>query len=136
MTASPDTPDGLAQEIATVRTVYDAFDREDIEAALECMTPDVVLNLEATGRLAGRHEPYRGHDGVREYFADTRRVWDDLRFAPRSFHPGPDGVVARGDVRGRIGSQQIFAEITWTWSFRGGLVSGIRASGLGEVRPA
>lgn len=91
---------------------------------------------EATGRLAGRHEPYRGHDGVREYFADTRRVWDELRFAPTSFHPGPDGVVARGEASGRIGSQQIFAEITWTWSFRGDLVSGVRASGLGEVRPA
>lgn len=135
--AAPDSPQDLAHEITVVQAVYDAFTDGDVDAGLRHMTDDVVLDVEATGRLAGRFEPYRGHDGIREYFADTQRVWDDLTITPKSFTPADDGVVViRGLAEGRIGEQQIRAQITWTWTFRDGLVARIHSSGIGEVRSA
>lgn len=134
--AAPDSPQDVAHEIAVVQAVYDAFTAGDVDAGLRHMTEDVVLDVEATGRLAGRFEPYRGHDGIRDYFADTQRVWDDLTITPKSFAPSGDTIVIRGLAEGRIGSQAIRAEITWTWTFRDGLVASIHSSGIGEVRQA
>lgn len=132
--AAPDSPQDFAHEIALAQAVYDAFTAGDVEAGLRHMTDDVVLDVEATGKLAGRFEPYRGHDGIRDYFADTQRVWDDLTITPESFTPAGDGIVIRGLAQGRIGPQEIRAEIAWTWTFRDGLVASIHSSGIGEVR--
>ncbi|MGK2939963.1 MAG: nuclear transport factor 2 family protein [Solirubrobacteraceae bacterium] len=134
--AAPDSPRDFSHEIAIAQAVYDAFTAGDIEAGLQHMTDDVVLDVEATGRLAGRFEPYRGHDGIRDYFADTQRVWDDLTITPESFAPSADGIVIRGLAEGRIGPQAIRAQIMWTWTFRDGLVASIHSGGIGEVRSA
>lgn len=132
----PDIPDAFARDMAVVRAVYDAFAAKDLDAALACMTDDVRLELETTGRLSGRHEPYIGHDGVREFVADYARIWDDLTVTPQAFHPAHGHVVVHGLTRGRIGAQEVHSDMTWTWMLRDGLVSGIRASGLGEVGPS
>ena len=71
-------PAGITDEIEIVRAVYDAFARRDIEAMLDYLAPDCELYLEGTARVAGREGPYRGHDGMREYFADVERLWDEL----------------------------------------------------------
>src|SRR3954471_20634286 len=70
--ARPDyygNPAGLSEEIEVVKAVYDAFARRDDKGITELLSDDCELHLEGTARLAGRSGPYRGHEGMREYFA-------------------------------------------------------------------
>src|SRR4051812_28931764 len=54
-------PAGLTDEADVVRAFYDAFARRDIDAALHVTSPDCELDFAGTARLAGRSEPYHGH---------------------------------------------------------------------------
>lgn len=124
MSAEPtadDTPD-----LAVVRELLAAFTARDLETALALMTADVVLELETTGRMAGRHEPYVGHDGVRDYFADMLRVWDDIELMPQQWVARGDVVVVTGHARGRIGEQELFAAAHWEYTIRDGRIARVR----------
>lgn len=114
------------QDTALVRALLAAFAARDLDAALPLMTDDVVLELETTGRMAGRHEPYVGHDGVRDYFADILRIWDDIELMPERWDVVPDGIVVTGHARGRIGPQELFAAARWEYVIREGRIAHVR----------
>ena len=124
MTAEPpadDTPD-----LALVRGLLAAYEARDLEAALPLMAADVVLELETTARMAGRHAPYVGHDGVRDYFADMLRVWDDIELMPERWDAVDGTVVVTGHARGRIGGQELFAAARWEYVIRDGRIAHVR----------
>src|SRR6185436_17150681 len=54
----------MASNTDIVRGVFDAFSRRDLAALLDLADPGIVF-VPPTGRLAGRTEPYRGHEGLR-----------------------------------------------------------------------
>jgi ketosteroid isomerase-like protein len=72
-----------AQE--TVLRLFDAFAARDVDAALALAHPGIELWGQPTGEQIGRTEPYRGHDGVREDFADAGRAWERLEVDPGDF---------------------------------------------------
>lgn len=113
-------------DVALVRAVFAAFAARDIDAALPLMTADVRLELETTGRFAGRHEPYVGHDGARDYFGDLIRVWDKVELIPEVWETAGERVVVHGRARAQIGTQELHARIRWEWTIRDGLIAGIR----------
>ena len=94
-------PGGLTEEAEVVRAIYDAFARRDLDAVLRHLSPDCELHLIGTGRIAGRTEPYRGHEGMREYFADVERVWEALVLHADDFRIIPGSVIVIGHVTGR-----------------------------------
>ena len=59
--------------------------------------PDIEFAA-VTGEHAGRTEPYRGHDGMREYFRDVASVWEELRLTPREFRASGDLILVTGRV--------------------------------------
>ena len=85
-------PAGVTDDLHVVRTIYQAFARRDLAGALPYIAPDCELHATGTATAAGRSSPYRGHDGVREYFADVSAVWDELVLHAEDFRvvPGPD----------------------------------------------
>lgn len=131
--STSDIPEDLAREMETVQAVYDAFASDHPEDGIAYLTDDVVLDFEATSSVAGRRVPYEGHRGVRDYLEDTARVWEGLVVTPRTFHPAHGHVVVHGEIRGRIAGRDITTDLTWTWIFRDGKISSVRASGLKEV---
>ena len=72
----------MAENADIVRRAFEAFSRRDLSALLAISDPEVEF-MPATARVAGRGEPYRGHDGLRTYLADVARVWQELRSEPR-----------------------------------------------------
>jgi ketosteroid isomerase-like protein len=72
-------------------------------------------------------EPYRGHDGIRRYFADVQSVWDELTLRPTQIRAAGSAVVALGLVSGSgpTGSFQD-APTTWMFKFQDGLVINAR----------
>ena len=86
--------------MATVRAIYDAFARRDIEATIPHVADDCVIDLPGTAQLAGRTEPYRGPEGLRHYFADAERVWSKLTLHADDIRAAANGVVVFGHVEG------------------------------------
>jgi ketosteroid isomerase-like protein len=127
-------PAGLTGEVDTVRAIYDAFAARDLDRALEHIDPECEIHLEGTARMAGRTEPYRGHAGMREYFADVGRLWEELSVRADDIRVVPGSVFVLGTVSGRREGVEIRRAAVWTWRLRDGLATFIRVSDMGPER--
>jgi ketosteroid isomerase-like protein len=126
------TPGEVAREVATVRAIYDAFGRRDVEAALEHIAEDCRVDLPATAGLAGRSDPYRGRDGVRRYFADAERIWSELTLHADDIRATGSGVAVFGRVEGRQGGQAVRRRVLWLWQVEDGKAVSVRANDIGD----
>jgi ketosteroid isomerase-like protein len=116
-----------------VQSVYAAFADRDLDRALESFDPACEVHLEGTGRVIGRTDPYRGHDGLRNYFADVGQVWDELALHPEDFRMVPGSVIVMGSVSGRRDGAEIRRAVVWTWRLRERRVVVLRVADLGEL---
>jgi ketosteroid isomerase-like protein len=126
-------PAGLTGDVEIVRGVYAAFAARDVEAVIAHATPDCELHFDGTARTVERDGPYRGHEGVREYFADVERAWDELVLHADDIRVVPGSVIVMGQVEVRRGELRQRRAVLWTWRLRDGLVSAIRVSDMGEI---
>jgi ketosteroid isomerase-like protein len=124
----------MEADVATVRAIYDAFARRDIEAALAHVSDDVTFEPSGTARLTGRAEPYRGHAGMREYFADAARVWEELTLHAEDVRATLGSVVVFGRADGRVDGEPVSRRVVWTWRLRDGKAISMRANDVGAGR--
>jgi ketosteroid isomerase-like protein len=108
-------------DIEVVREVFVAFAGRDIEGVLALVDRDVVFTA-VTGGVVGRTEPYRGHEGIREYFRDVADVWDELVLTPREFRQVGDAVLVTGKVNARSPARVVSGSTGWVWRVREGRV--------------
>src|SRR4051812_48302380 len=111
----------MGRNAEIVRELFDAFGRRDTTALLALSDPDIVFRP-PTGRLVGRDEPYRGHDGLRSYLADVGRVWQELRSEPDEYVELDDRVLCTGRVYAWGVGRVIDAPAGWVWRVRDGRV--------------
>ena len=79
----------MSQEnVEIVRRVFEAVNRS-WEPDLSLLDPDVILD---TTNAVFDRAVYRGHEGVRQYLANQREVWESQRFEP-------EGLIAAGENR-------------------------------------
>jgi ketosteroid isomerase-like protein len=104
-----------------VRKLFDAFSRRDADALLAVADPAIVF-IPPTGRLAGRDEPYRGHEGLRTYLSDVARVWQELRSEPDEYVEIEDRVLCTGRVYAWGVGRVIDAPAGWVFRVRDGLI--------------
>ena len=76
--------------------------------------------------------PYRGHDGIREYFADAARVWDDLTLHADDVRAIAGSVVVFGRVTALAQGRRLERRVIWTWKVRDGKATAMRVNTLGE----
>jgi ketosteroid isomerase-like protein len=126
-------PAGLTDDIGVVRAIYDAFARRDLDAALAHMAPDCELHAAGTAEAAGRSSPYRGHAGMRQYFADVAAVWDELVLHAEDFRVLPGSVIVIGQVSARRGEERRLRSVVWTWRVKDGLAAAVRVSDMGPL---
>jgi ketosteroid isomerase-like protein len=134
--ARPDyygNPAGLTDEADVVRAIYDAFARRDVEGALGYVSPDCELDFAGTSRLAGRTEPYRGHAGLREYFADVARLWQELVLHAEDYRIIPGSVIVIGHVTGKREGLDIRRSSVWTWRVKDGRATSVKVADLGDL---
>ena len=93
----------MSQEnVNLVRSAFQSFSAEDIDAALSFCSPDVVRYT--TDRwLDG--SAYRGYDGMRSLAAALPGHLDDFRFEVHEIRDAPDRVVACVDMVGSLVSE-------------------------------
>jgi ketosteroid isomerase-like protein len=113
-----------AEEIA--KRLFDAFNRRDFEVALQLLHPEIVFQP-VSGAVLHDGQPYRGHDGMRRYFADVQEHWHELRVTPVHIRAAGDAVVALGQTSGRGAAGPLTdAPTTWVFKFKDGLVAQIQ----------
>ena len=132
--ARPDyygNPAGRTQDIDVVRAIYDAFNARDIDAALAFIAPDCERDLRGTAARIGRTEPYRGPEGLRQYFADVAGYWEELSIHADDFRTIPGSVIVMGHVEGRQGGEPVRRSAIWTWKVSDGRATHVRVADMG-----
>jgi ketosteroid isomerase-like protein len=114
---------------ALVRKAYQAFSKRDLDALREIADPRIEIHT-VTGMIAGRSEPYRGHDGLIEYLRDVGEMWDEIELLPTNFHELSDSrLVVFGRVRARRELAVIDAPNAWLWEVGEGRIRSARVFG-------
>jgi ketosteroid isomerase-like protein len=112
-----------------VRRAYRAFSERDLEALMEIADPRIEIHT-VTGMLAGRDEPYRGHQGLTEYLRDVSEMWDEIELTAAQFHKLSDSrLVVFGRVRARRELAVIDAPNAWLWEVGEGRIRSARVFG-------
>jgi ketosteroid isomerase-like protein len=115
----------IATDIEVVKATFAAFAARDIEAVLALASPDIEFTA-VTGEHAGRTEPYRGHEGMRQYFRDVAAVWEELHLTPREFRASGEVILVTGKVSARSRSRTVTGSTGWIWRVRDGKVTYVR----------
>jgi ketosteroid isomerase-like protein len=105
------------QNVALVRSIYEAFGRGDIAAVLGAMSADMVWN-EAENFPYADGNPYVGGDAiVAGVFARLGAEWDGFAPVPEEFLDAGDTVVVLGRYRGRFKAtgRSIQAQMAHVW---------------------
>lgn len=117
------SPTALSQPVQTVRRIYDAFARGDLDAVMEHCVPDAGISQDPALPWGGR---YVGRDGVAE-FASRLMGTVDTEVIPQGIFQAGDRVVQYGRSRGTVRHNGVAYDLPecHVWTFRDGLVTGV-----------
>jgi ketosteroid isomerase-like protein len=97
------------------------------------LSTDCELFFEGTATAAGRDGPYIGHDGIRDYFADVERLWDELVLYAEDFRAVPGSVIVIGHITGHKQGLDVRRASVWTWRVKDGRAVSVRAADMGDM---
>jgi uncharacterized protein len=112
----------MSQNVDVVRRSFEAMGAWDVDALLRLYDPDVeFLPLTGTRVESGG---YRGHEGVRAYFAEARELWDLMEPEGDQYEELGDCVLVAGRcrVRGRASGAESHPTCAWVIRVRGGTI--------------
>ena len=121
-----DTAWAMSEEnVELTRRVFDAWNRGDYEAWIELFDRDCEFR---PLRAQLERQPYRGHDGLRQFERDMTQDWEQVRFALDEVREVGDQVVvfARFHGRGRASGATVDIPI--------GVVGKVREGKIAEAR--
>ena len=113
-----------------VRRAYAVLAEHGVEALLSFIDPEFEVTTPSS--LASEPDTYRGHDGIRRYFASFGEVMEGVYFEGQEFTAAGDKVFvdttlhARGRTTGIAAEQRAFM----VWTLRKGMA--IRAEAFPE----
>jgi ketosteroid isomerase-like protein len=105
--------------IEVLERMFAAFEEGGVDAALEYIDPDFVVVIGP--ELSAEPDVYRGHAGVRRYFAGFEGM-EDVLLTPQDFIEDGDRVLVPAVLTGRGASSGIEVEqrVVQAWTVRGG----------------
>jgi uncharacterized protein len=112
----------MSDNVELVGKSFEAMRAWDVDALLRLYHPDVeYLPLTGTRVESGG---YRGHEGVRAYFAEARELWDVMEPEGHDFRDLGDCVVVAGScrVRGRASGAESNPPCAWVIRARAGTI--------------
>jgi uncharacterized protein len=113
------------ENVEIVRSIYEAFNRRDWDAAYRYQRPDVELTTPPRGPNAGT---YRGREEVRGYWEELLTAFDAASAEPEEFFERGDqvAVVVKARMRPRGSSAEIELRNGNLWTIRDGIVVSVR----------
>jgi ketosteroid isomerase-like protein len=88
-----------ASSVEIVRRLFERFDRDGLDRALELVAEDFVV--EVPGSMSAEPDVYEGHEGARRYFAAFDGLIDDVRFEPLELFDEGEAVIVALRLSGR-----------------------------------
>ena len=82
------------QDLELVRSMLETLNESGVEAALVRIHPD--FEGITPPELSPEPDTYRGHEGIRRYFAGFEGVMDEVRWEADELMEAPDGRVVAG----------------------------------------
>jgi ketosteroid isomerase-like protein len=112
-------------DIEVVRRGFAALREGGVEALLPFISADFEVTTPAS--LAAEPDTYRGHDGLRRYFASFYEAMDEVTFEPHEFVTAGGRVVVPFTLRarGRSTGLAFEQEAVFVWRIREGLATGL-----------
>jgi ketosteroid isomerase-like protein len=112
----------MSASVELVRRSFEAMGAWDVDALLRLYDPEVEF-LPLTGTLV-ESGGYRGHEGVRAYFAEVRNLWDVMEPEGHAYREEGDCVVVAGRcrVRGRVSGAESYPACAWVIRVREGAI--------------
>jgi uncharacterized protein len=112
----------VSDNVELVKRSFEAISAWDVDGLLRLYDPDVEL-LPLTGTRV-ETGGYRGHDGVREYMAEARDLWELLEPKGQQYTSLGDRVVVAGHcrVRGRSSGAESDPPCAWVIGVRDGRI--------------
>jgi ketosteroid isomerase-like protein len=95
--------------VEVVRRLFEQYASRGVEAALEVMDEDIVIVIPPD--VSAEPDTYRGHEGVRRYFAGFEGMLEDVRYEMFELIPEGDYVLARARLAGRGVSSGLEVEL-------------------------
>jgi hypothetical protein len=114
----------MATNIEALRLIYDAFNRGDIPAVVNAMTPDVEWHM-AESSVYADGSPYRGPDAVVQgVFGRLGADFDGFRVKPEEFLDAGETVIVLGhyEATARTTRMPVRAEFAHIFTMRGGRI--------------
>jgi ketosteroid isomerase-like protein len=110
------------ENIETMRTALDAFNRRDGESFNALLTEDAEI---VPVRAALEGTTYRAAEAAAHYCAAVQKSWEDLEWEIDELRDGDDWVLAVGRIRGqgRDSGAAIESRAGWVAHFRDGLIA-------------
>jgi uncharacterized protein len=112
--------------IAALRGAYEAFNRGDIDAALQPLDPQIEWTEPVEFPGGGT---YHGHDGVKRYLTQSRAAWAEVSSEPERFITAGNRIVVfvHARVRPKGSNQWQDVRLADVYTVRGGKVLEMRA---------
>jgi len=111
----------MSQEnLEIVKAAYDAYNREDWDAAFKDAAPGAELDF---SRAIGPWRGVFGLDQIRRVTQEFRETWESARMEPHEFIEAGDLVVVPSTqhLKGR-GGIEVVVSATWVWTIRNGAI--------------
>jgi ketosteroid isomerase-like protein len=107
-----------------VRRSLDAWNAEDLDALLACAHPDIQVDFSANPLFPGLEEVYRGHDGVRRWWATFTEPFEFIRVEPVRLVASADRAVAllHFEARGKSSGAAVDLQLVNRWTCADGLI--------------
>lgn len=122
---------GAEENVATIKVIYEAFGRGDVECILDLLTEDVDWSTDAAVPSAPWYGPRHGKAEVRGFFEGIAQAGPVTDFAPLSFTSNDDGdvmVFIRYAFTAGVTGKGVAMNLHHYWRFRDGKVCFVRSS--------
>src|SRR5262245_9083844 len=113
------------QNVEIVRSIYEAVNRRDFDAAFRNQAPDVEYTTPPRGPIAGT---YRGREELRGVWEEMSTAFETRTYEPEEFIESGDQVVvvAKARMRPRGSSAEIEVRNGFLRTIREGMVVSMR----------
>lgn len=97
-----------------------AFNERDM-SALEALTGEDFEFVPYLGSLIETNV-FRGHDGLRKYFEDSREAWEEIRVKQAEVREVGDHTISFGELlgKGRASGLEVRVPLTWVGDWKDG----------------
>ncbi len=114
------------QAIATLRNAYSAFNRGDIDAAVEGLDPQIEWTEPVEFPGGG---VYHGRDGAKRYLTQSRAAWAEVNSEPERFIAAGNRIVVfvHARVRAKGSNEWQDVRLADVYTVRGGRIVEMRA---------